>query len=462
MRTRSRSPMRWQKGGDRRSPGGRYFPDERRGMRGSPGRKRAGQSPVLEKRRSPNGKSRSPEKRSSKSKDRVGGPLKPKETAQEKKEREEKEYQERLSKLPTPEREIMEARKRKFEARSSVSEGRTKISLKTSQSTPSLALTTKKKMVGDSAKVSGGLISASKRALEEAESVKDGADSMEAKFDTGPKAKSAALKADKFPRVGKEPGDLRRGGKPSAEEGEEQERGVVTDLRVRLHKKKQEAVAVGKKVVDKKEDGGVKEEADVSSAKRKVVPPGKMLPASRRADSRSASRSPSPPPQKRKKKLSGDDLKRTSNPEEEEDVEDNIGLGGRRIIVARPRSLSPGVQQQQFSEKEIYEEMLRQQERRRIAIEEKEIRKLKKAMKKKEKLERKLKKHDKKESKKKSKKVLDDNSDFSEGEMLASLDLLKAKQEQLAQAPAKTEVDSDEELYRFFEEPADHERKEKK
>ena len=51
---------------------------------------------------------------------------------------------------------------------------------------------------------------------------------------------------------------------------------MVTDLRVRLHKKKQEAVAVGKKVVDKKEDGGVKEEADVSSAKRKVVPPGKM------------------------------------------------------------------------------------------------------------------------------------------------------------------------------------------
>ena len=146
-------------------------------------------------------------------------------------------------------------------------------------------------------------------------------------------------------------------------------------------------------------------------------------------------------------------MKRTSNQEEEEDVDDNIGLGWRRIIVACPRSLStesdasspenlqvitanmkkgmrkslssrlgpmdPG-EQQQFSEKEIYEEMLRQQERRRIAIEEKEIRKLKKAMKKKEKLERKLKKHDKKESKKKSKKVLDDDSDFSEGDMLVS------------------------------------------
>merc|ERR1712088_765532 len=52
------------------------------------------------------------------------------------------------------------------------------------------------------------------------------------------------------------------------------------------------------------------------------------------------------------------------------------------------------------------------------------------------------------------------DSDFSEGDMLASLDLLKAKQEQLAQAPAKADDDSDEELYRFFEEP--DERKKKK
>lgn len=74
----------------------------------------------------------------------------------------------------------------------------------------------------------------------------------------------------------------------------------------------------------------------------------------------------------------------------------------------------------QFTEKEIYEEMLRQQERRRLAIEEKEIKKLKKAMKKKEKLEKKLKKEDKKEKKKRGKKVREDedDSDFSEGEML--------------------------------------------
>ena len=152
--------------------------------------------------------------------------------------------------------------------------------------------------------------------------------------------------------------------------------------------------------------------------------------------------------------------------EEDEDLDDDKPvLGGRRIIVARPRSLSPesagasspenlqvitsnmkkgmkkslssrlgpvdpSVQQQQFSEKEIYEEMLRQQERRRIAIEEKEIKKLKKAMKKKERLERKLKKHDKKESsRKKNKKLLDDDdSDFSEGDMLVSSVLFKLLQ----------------------------------
>ena len=170
-----------------------------------------------------------------------------------------------------------------------------------------------------------------------------------------------------------------------------------------------------------------------------------------------------------------------SSPENLQTITSNMKKGMKKSLSSRLGPVDPSVQQQQFSEKEIYEEILRQRERRRIAIEEKEIRKLKKAMKK-EKLERKLKKHDRKESKKKSKKVLDDDSDFSEGDMLvsgsnfsslfviprpytlhlqASLDLLKAKQEQLAQAPAKADVDSDEELYRFFEEP-ETERKEKR
>merc|ERR1712032_1133021 len=155
---------------------------------------------------------------------------------------------------------------------------------------------------------------------------------------------------------------------------------------------------------------------------RKVVPPGRTPPVALRLSQprseRSASRSPSPPPQRRKKRSSGEEVKKSKAVEEDEDLDDKPVLGGRRIIVARPRSLSPesaasspenlqvitsnmkkgmkkslssrlgpvdpSVQQQQFSEKEIYEEMLRQQERRRIAIGEKEIKKLKKAMKKKE------------------------------------------------------------------------------
>ena len=134
-------------------------------------------------------------------------------------------------------------------------------------------------MTIDSGKVSGGLISASKRALEVGESKKEleGTVSPEAKFDTGPKAKSAAVKADKFPRVGKDSEESRRGGKTDnkdeeREEGVIQDRGIVTDLRVRLHKKKQEAV--GKKVVSNSrvED---EEEGEEVPGLRKVVPPGR-------------------------------------------------------------------------------------------------------------------------------------------------------------------------------------------
>merc|ERR1712037_220257 len=203
--------------------------------------------------------------------------------------------------------------------------------------------------------------------------------------------------------------------------------------------------AVGKKV----EKSSRVEEDEEELAGRKVLPPGRTPPIASRLSQprseRSASRSPSPPPHKRKKRSSGE-VKKGKVAVEEEELDDKPMLGGRRIIVARPRSLSPesaasspenlqvitsnmkkGMKkslssrlgpvdpsvQQQFSEKEIYEEMLRQQERRRIAIEEKEIKKLKKAMKKKERLEKKLKKHDKKESRRKGKKVLDDDSDFS-------------------------------------------------
>ena len=63
---------------------------------------------------------------------------------------------------------------------------------------------------------------------------------------------------------------------------------------------------------------------------------------------------------------------------------------------------------------------MRQQEKRSQANEDKEIRKLKKAMKKKEKLEKKLRRKEKKE---KRSKLLDDDSDFSEAEMLVRTNL---------------------------------------
>ena len=80
-----------------------------------------------------------------------------------------------------------------------------------------------------------------------------------------------------------------------------------------------------------------------------------------------------------------------SSPENLEVITSNTKKGMKKSLSSRLGPADPTVQQQ-LSEKEIHEEMMRQQERQRIAIEEKEIKKLNKAMKKREKLERKLKK----------------------------------------------------------------------
>jgi len=117
-----------------------------------------------------------------------------------------------------------------------------------------------------------------------------------------------------------------------------QDRGMVTDLRVRLHKKKQEAV--GKKV---EKSSRVEDEEELAG--RKVLPPGRTPPIASRLSQprseRSTSRSPSPPPHKRKKRGSGEEVKKSKVAVEEEELDDKPMLGGRRIIVARPRSLSP-------------------------------------------------------------------------------------------------------------------------
>merc|ERR1712029_428195 len=100
-----------------RSPGRRYF---------SPGRGKDNRlSPSKRDREDRASQDRS--KRSSKSKDRSLKDSTPVETAAERAAREQKEYEERISKLSTPERERMEARRKKFEKKIDTNK---KISLK--------------------------------------------------------------------------------------------------------------------------------------------------------------------------------------------------------------------------------------------------------------------------------------------------------------------------------------------
>ena len=107
-----------------RSPGRRYF---------SPNRNREGKfSP---RRREERGsldrqlktKERQSRERQTKSREKTLKDTKPVESALDREQREKKEYEERLSKMPTPEREMMEARRKKFEKKIDVSK---KISLK--------------------------------------------------------------------------------------------------------------------------------------------------------------------------------------------------------------------------------------------------------------------------------------------------------------------------------------------
>merc|ERR1719422_2145626 len=110
-RSRSKSPRLGV-----RSPGRRYF---------SPNR---GKDSRLSPKRREDRKSR---ERSSKSKEKSLADSKPSETAAERAAREQREYEERMAKLPTPERERMEARRKKFEKKIDTNK---KISLKSDKS----------------------------------------------------------------------------------------------------------------------------------------------------------------------------------------------------------------------------------------------------------------------------------------------------------------------------------------
>lgn len=455
-RRRTPSP-RWKMGakaggvrspGRNRSPGRRYF-SPARGRDGVLSPKRRNLSPSL----SPDSKlkrskmksspakrsSKSPELRNAKSKERSKEKSfkesKPVETSAEKEERERKEYQERLKKLPTPDREVLEARRKKFEKNVDISSSEhKKISLKSDKVDRSLKKFDRR---GESNS-------------EEDEVNADIGDTLDM-FDE--KQKSSGVS------VNDEGSAMRKS---------------VTDLRVQLHKKRQ-ALGSGGAGISRKDKAPARgkhpllrsvspssehnsdglDDDDFGpvhpSGRRKVVPPGKVPVKARlkiSVENRSeeeSDRSPSPPPKKltRKRLRSGDSMGSSG---------DITGIGGRRILVVRkevskenspedisittasnPRKgikksmhlrLGEKIEQAQFSENEIYAEMLRQQEEKR------QTKKIKR-----EKKEKKIKKKNKK-----IKKLLDEEEESSDVELKESVkhDLVLG-------------ADSDEELFRFFE-----------
>ena len=264
-----------------RSPGRRYFSPNRNGdKRHSPRRRedRASQERLrANKSRERDNKSR---ERDNKSKEKmISNDLKPAETAAERAEREQREYEERIAKLPSPERERMEARRKKFDKKIDTNK---KISLKSDKAED------------------------------------------EVKFDVRKRINRASADPDKD--------DDRRSRSPI--------RKNVTDLRVALHKKRKaqdgdnDVGQRGKKTnlnsshplmrsdslspIDKddldKEDFG-----PVQKSNRMVVPPKK---SKYRNSEEESDRSPSPPEKlaTKKRKSSGD-------------VSDS--LKNRRILVVR-------------------------------------------------------------------------------------------------------------------------------
>jgi len=458
-----RSPL-----GGRRSPGRRYF---------SPGRGRDGKlsprrrnrtpslSPESKRKRaqhkgspiSPESRSAKSRERSSKSKDKTGKESKPAESQAEREEREEKDYQEKLQKLPSKDRIILEARRKKFEKKVSINSTEPKkISLKS----------------------------------DKAETQTKRVDRFESKSEDELNADIGDT-LDMF--------DDKQNSNGAVNENDPPVRKNVTDLRVQLHKKRQ---ALGPSQVDTRTEkssnpalagkhpllrsispspgqnsDGLDEDdfGPVSqSGRRKVVPPGKVPVKARlkiSVENRSeeeSDRSPSPPPKKlsKKRRRSGDSLESTG---------DLSGIGGRRILVVRKdisRDNSPedvsatkvtsprkGIKkslhlrlgkkveqaQAQFSENEIYAEMLRQQDEKRHS---KKLKKEVKELKKREKLEKK----GKKKSKKLKKTSLSNDEDVSENDIKNSL--------KRSVSPGAG-ADSDEELFRFFEDQ-EHSSDEKK
>lgn len=254
-----------------RSPGRRYF---------SPNRGRDGKfSPRRKEERTSQDRQRKSRERNTKSRERSLKDSKSGESAADREDRERKEYEERMAKLPTPDREMMEARRKKFEKKIDVSK---KISLKSDKTEePDLRLDIRRR--------SGGH--------------KDNEKHPEPKADSPPRKR-------------------------------------VTDLRVQLHKKRkahdgetekkkalQDAVLVSPE--PEEEAFGPVER----SGRRRVVAPGARIKTKVNNSEDESDRSPSPLPKlhTRKMRNSGANI----------NLQDS-GLKGRRILVVRKeRNSSP-------------------------------------------------------------------------------------------------------------------------
>ena len=268
--TKNNSPRR------QRSPGRRYF---------SPNKSRDGKfSPRRKEERISQDRPRKSRERNEKSREKTLKDSKPGDSAVDREDREKKEFEDRMAKLTTPEREMMEARRKKFEKKIDVSK---KISLKSEKTEePDMRLDIRRRIGGH----------------------KDNEKQPKAEADSPPRKR-------------------------------------VTDLRVQLHKKrkahdgeaeKKKAQQVSEVSVSPERNHPAEPEEEdfgpvARSGRRRVVAPGVRLQAKLNHSEDESDRSPSPLPKLRTRKTSGANI----------NLQDS-SLKGRRILVVRKeRNSSP-------------------------------------------------------------------------------------------------------------------------
>lgn len=368
--------------------------------------------------------------------------VEPKESLEEREARESREYEERLARLSSPERQRLEARKKKFLNKGEVKADKpTKILLKSSNEEPSTGTTRRIEQV------------AKRRELERLESDEglslDISDTMDMFTEEPVKPAKAAPVTDLRVRLHKKM-KMKEQQQPPAPPHHQQQELTSQGARERLKRARQ---------TDQPQLGEEEEEEDMlgpvePSNKRRVVPPGSS--ATRSEDDGS----PSPPPRTRQ---SSGDTRRVLVVKESSVSVSPTAAEIRILTGSSPRKsgikeslhlrlgdkLEPeptGVAKEfEFTEDEILAEMIRQKEKREKRRR-KEIRLLLREEKEERKKEGRKKEERKKEEKKKLKK--------KKKQRRRSGSLEESGGEEKAAAPAGDDPGSDsgEELFKYFEE----------